>query len=107
MNLAFDEFAARMKDHISAAAMVKFREDIEAFDQNVRSFADLAGYKVETPEDRKAAIKNRARNLHLDFIDKMMQLRQEFGEESVAELMEDLKKDEEKEREKIKNDKNA
>lgn len=91
MNLAFDEFADRMKEHISASHMVKFREDLEAFDANVRTFADLGGYRVETKEDRRKMHLDRAKNLHLDFIDKMLQIREEFGEQAVNELMETLK----------------
>lgn len=94
MNLAFDQYCDAMRDHISAKNMVKFKEDLKAFDVNVRSFANLAGYRVETKEDRKKSMEERAINLHLDFIDKMLELQSEFGEDAVKSLMERIKKDE-------------
>lgn len=94
MNIAFDEYCARMKDHMSADAFVKFHDDLEAFDTNVRSFADIAGYRTETKEDRRKSFEERAINLHLDFIDKMLQIQEEFGSDAVKALMERIKKDE-------------
>lgn len=87
INMEFDKFAKSMGDRMSANAMKKFSHDLKAFDENVRSFADLDGYRVSTPESRKESIIARADNLHLDFLDKVMQLREEFGEQACKDYM--------------------
>lgn len=102
INLEFDKFCDAMREHMSPQSFVRFREDIEAFDANCRAFADLAGYRQETKEDRLEGFRKRAMNLHLDLTDKLMQIREEFGEAEVVRLMETIKTADAKATQKIK-----
>ena len=91
MNKAFDEFYNAIIGHISPEEMKRFSEDLKKFDENVRSWAELEGYKVATDEDIRASITARAKNLHLDFLDKCDELRERFGREALEGLMKEIK----------------
>ena len=91
INKSFDEFYRNIVGHISPEEMKKFSADLEKFDENVRSWADLAGYKEATEEDERKSIHARAINLHLDFLDKCDELRTRFGQDALKSLMAEIK----------------
>lgn len=91
INKNFDEFYRNIVGHISPEEMKKFSADLEKLDENVRSWADLAGYRQATEEDERKSIHARAINLHLDFLDKCDELRTRFGQDALASLMAEIK----------------
>lgn len=91
INKNFDEFYRNIVGHISHEEMKKFSADLEKLDENVRSWADLAGYRQATEEDERKSIHARAINLHLDFLDKCDELRTRFGQDALASLMAEIK----------------
>lgn len=91
INKSFDEFYRNIVGHISPEEMKKFSADLEKLDENVRSWADLAGYRQATEEDERKSIHARAINLHLDFLDKCDELRTRFGQDALASLMTEIK----------------
>ena len=91
INKNFDEFYRNIVGHILPSEMKKFSADLEKLDDNVRSWADLAGYKQATEEDERKSIHARAINLHLDFLDKCDELRTRFGQDALKSLMAEIK----------------
>lgn len=93
MNKSFNDFYRQIVTHISASEMKNFANDLVAFDANVRSWGNLEGYKVATAEDKKNSIRERAKNLHNEFVEKMAELQELFGKEEVEKLLDELKKE--------------
>ena len=91
INKSFDEFYRNIVGHISPDEMKRFSQDLEKLDENVRSWAELEGYKVATEEDKRKSIRARALNLHLDFLDKCNEMRERFGEKELQSFMDELK----------------
>ena len=91
INKSFDEFYRNIVGHISPEEMKRFSQDLEKLDENVRSWAELEGYKVATEEDKRKSIRARALNLHLDFLDKCNEMRERFGEKELQSFMDELK----------------
>lgn len=91
INKSFDEFYRNIVGHISPEEMKRFSQDLEKLDENVRSWAELEGYKVATEEDKRKSIRDRAMNLHLDFLDKCNEMRERFGEKELQSFMDELK----------------
>lgn len=93
INLAFDEYCKKMKEHISAEKMVEFCEDIKAFDANVREYAHLEGYKSATESDIKEAMILRIKNLHKEITNKGTEFKDRFGKDELTALFEEIKKE--------------
>lgn len=91
MEQGFERFYNNIKGHISHSEMARFKDDLKAFDENVRAYANLAGYKVATKEDERKCIHDRIINLHKDFLDKLQQLKEEHGEQALKDIMEEIK----------------
>lgn len=91
MNLQFRKFYDAIVPHIEQEEFKRFSADIKALDENVRSWANLAGYKKASEEDICENLKARAKNLHLDFIDKCAEIQERFGKEEVETFLEELK----------------
>lgn len=91
MESGFEEFYNNIVGHISPDEMKRFSQDLKAFDENVRSYANLAGYKVATKEDERKCIHDRIINLHKDFLDKLQQLKEEHGEQALKDIMDEIK----------------
>lgn len=91
MNKSFDEFYNSIVGHISPEEMKRFSQDLEKLDENIRSWAELEGYKVATEEDKRKSLRARALNLHLDFIEVCNEMRERFGAKELQSFMDELK----------------
>lgn len=91
INKSFDEFYRAIVGHISPQEMKRFSQDLEKLDENVRSWAELEGYKVATEDDKRKSIRDRAMNLHLDFLDKCKEMRERYGDDELKSFMDELK----------------
>ena len=91
MNKGFDLFYESIKKHISAKEMSRFKDDLECFDTNVRSWANLEGYKASTKEDEKTSCHDRIVNLHKEFITKLFDYKELCGDDGCKAIMKELK----------------
>lgn len=91
MNNGFDMFYHSVRDHISPQEMARFKDDLQCFDTNVRSWANLEGYKVSTKEDEKTSCHDRIVNLHKEFISKLFDYKDLCGEDGCKAIMKELK----------------
>lgn len=91
MNTGFDKFYTSIKKHISANAMKDFKDDLKVFDVNVRSWANIEGFKVKTKEDDIKFCKERLINLHKETLEKMTEYKALVGEDGLKIFMQELK----------------
>lgn len=92
INFYFERWRESLGPLISAEQMKCFNEDFNAFDANVRSYAKLEGWKTQTKEDKVKGLKERNKNLHREFMNNLLDLKELVGEKEVEEFLNEIKK---------------
>lgn len=94
MQIGFEECYNILRPIMSAKEMKQYNIQLSVFDENVRSWARLEGYKtIPTNEQIKENAEKRLLNLHLDFLDKLTEYQELFGEDEAYRFAQTLKSD--------------
>lgn len=98
LNKYFNQYCRAMDSLISKEDMKKFRADFEDFDDNIRNWADLTGWKESTDETVIDGMKSRIKNLHgeicrlsKEYAEKKSNGDREKYAETIKCLMEELR----------------
>lgn len=91
INANFEKWRSSIEPMISKEQMKNFSVDFETLDKNVRAFAHLEGWKEPTIDDKKNILRDRCINLHKEFLEKMIELKEITDEEYIKTFLNDIK----------------
>lgn len=96
----FLKIFAKIKPFISVDEMRTFNSELKEFDENVRNYCHLEGYRSATEKDIRDSARNRIKNLHREIVEKGCEYKEKYGQEALQELWAELKAiDDQKEKE--------